>query len=180
MGRNDSCFCLSGKKKKKCHPDIHEESLAAEKLKIYGQLEGNLKYHNQETEGITLCVEGCSHCCFDYFTIQNIEFDLIVNELGKWDREKLTNLINRIEEYWERLTSEYPSVARLSQNLSNAEINHIHSSIDKTSFPCVFLDETSGLCQIYNIRPFKCRVFGRTYYAQNDGSVMPIACEKYG
>lgn len=179
MGRNDSCFCLSGKKKKKCHPDFHEESQAAAKLKIYGQLEGALKNHNQETEGITLCVEGCSDCCFDYFTIQSIEFDLIINELSKWDMEKLTKLINRIEEYWERLVSEYPSIAQLSQTSSESEINEIHSKIDKTSFPCVFLDENSGLCQIYDIRPFKCRVFGRTYYSQKDGSVMPIACDKY-
>ena len=180
MGRNDSCFCLSGKKKKKCHPDIHEESQAAAKLRIYGQLERDLKKHNVETEEITLCVEGCSDCCFDYFTVQSIEFDLILNELCKWEREKLDKLINKVEEYWVKLVSDHPAVGRLSQKLNDTEIDEIHSSIDKTSFPCVFLDDNSDLCQIYSIRPFKCRVFGRTYYAQNDGSVMPIACDKYG
>ena len=181
MGRNDMCFCMSGKKKKKCHPDIHEESLAAAKLNIYGQLDQNLKVHHEITDGITLCVEGCSDCCYDYFTIQEIEFDLILNELAKWDEDKLNNLINRVEKYWKMLESEYPEAKGLLANATDNEIEEINSSIDKTSFPCVFLDEATQLCQIYHSRPFKCRIFGNTYYYPNPvEGAMGIACQRYG
>jgi len=37
------------------------------------------------------------------------------------------------------------------------------------------------LCQIYEFRPFKCRIFGTTYHypSQEEGAV-GIACQKYG
>ena len=34
MGRNDLCFCGSGKKQKKCHPNINEDSVAAKIIKL--------------------------------------------------------------------------------------------------------------------------------------------------
>lgn len=179
MGRNDLCFCNSGKKKKKCHPDVHVESKAANKLKIYGQLQEEQNKHDEISEGISLCVETCSDCCHDYFTVQDMEFDLILDELSKWDEDKLNNIINRIEEYWSRLIDAQSEVGRLLKNISNDEINEINSKIEKTSFPCVFLNEDSRLCQIYNIRPFKCRIFGKTYYQEEEGA-MAIACQKYG
>ena len=181
MGRNDLCFCMSGKKKKLCHPDIHEESQAAAKLKIYSQLEYDLKMHHETKNGISLCVPGCNDCCFDYFTIQSIEFDLILKELAKWEVDKLNNLIKRVDKYWTRLEKEYPELTRVLLNASDNDIEKINSSIDKTSFPCVFFDENTQLCQIYEFRPFKCRIFGTTYHypSQEEGAV-GIACQKYG
>lgn len=181
MGRNDLCFCMSGKKKKFCHPDIHEESLAASKLKVYSQLEYEFKRHHQISNGISLCVQGCSDCCFDYFTIQSIEFDLILNELAKWNEEKLNNLISKVDKYWIMLENEYPEVTRLLLNTSDIEIEKINSSIDKTSFPCIFLEDTNQLCQIYDIRPFKCRIFGNTYYfPEAEEGAVGITCQRYG
>lgn len=180
MGRNDLCFCMSGKKTKKCHPDIHEGSLAAAKLRIYGELNEKLTNHRQNANEKTLCIEGCSDCCFDYYTIQGIEFELILNELKKWDEERLNNLINRIDKYWKDLEYEHPETTRLLSNIKDEDIKEINSSIDKTSFPCLFLDETTHLCQIYQARPFKCRIFGNGYYYQEDEGAMGIACNRYG
>lgn len=179
MGRNDLCFCMSGKKTKKCHPDIDEKSLAADKLRIYGKLDQDLKAHQEN--GTTLCVPGCSDCCHDYFAFQSVEFDLILNELTKWDTEKLKSLIKKIEKYWEMLESEYPEATRILLSGNGNEIEEVNNTIDKTSFPCIFLDETTQLCQIYNSRPFKCRIFGNTfYYPSSEEGAMGIACEKYG
>lgn len=181
MGRNDLCFCMSGKKTKKCHPDIHEGSLAAAKLQIYGKLNDEIKMHRQQTTEESLCIPGCTDCCFDYYTIQSIEFDLILNELKKWDEEELDNLVRKVERYWNILGNDYPEVKKLLLDISNSEIIEINSSIDKTSFPCIFLDETTNLCQIYDVRPFKCRVFGNSFYYPNqEEGAMGIACEKYG
>lgn len=179
MGRNDLCFCNSGRKKKKCHPDIHEESQAAEKLKIYGQFEEEFNNHNELTEGISLCASGCTDCCFDYFTVQNIEFDLILDELSKWDEERLKNFIKRVEKYWKGLVSEHPEVEKFTEKISSAEIDEINTRVEKSSLPCVFLDEDAGLCQIYNVRPFKCRIFGTTYYCDEEKKEYAIACKKY-
>ena len=43
MGRNDLCFCGSGKKQKKCHPNINEDSVAAKIIKLYTQLSKELE-----------------------------------------------------------------------------------------------------------------------------------------
>jgi len=160
---------------------IHEESQAAAKLRIYSQLENDLKTHRQLTNGTSLCVEGCSDCCFDYFSIQSIEFDLILNKLANWDEKKLKNLIKKVDRYWKMLVNEYPKVTRLLSKATNNDIEKINSSIDKTSFPCIFLDKTTRLCQIYDVRPFKCRIFGTSYYyPQSDEGAMGITCQKYG
>ncbi|MBU3142391.1 YkgJ family cysteine cluster protein [Clostridium sp. CF012] len=172
---------MSGKKKNFSHPDIHEESQASAKLKIYSQLEYDLKTHRQTANGVSLCVPGCSDCCFDYFTIQSIEFDLILNDLSKWDEEKLNNLIKRVDKYWIMLENEYPEATRLFLNVTDNDIEKVNSSIEKTSLPCIFLDVTTQLCQIYNFRPFKCRIFGTTYYfPQPEEGAMGIACHRYG
>ena len=43
MGRNDLCFCGSGMKKKKCHVNIDENSIAAEIIKFYKELDDELQ-----------------------------------------------------------------------------------------------------------------------------------------
>lgn len=157
-----------------------KESKATAKLKIYRRLEGDLEKQSQISEGITLCVPGCTDCCSDYFTTQRVEFDLILNELAKWDKEKLDNLIEKVDKYWKILESQYPEVKRLLLNTTNDEIEEINSSINKTSFPCIFLDETTQLCQIYDIRPFKCRIFGNTYYSsKSEEGAIGIVCHRY-
>jgi Fe-S-cluster containining protein len=165
MVRNNMCFY---------------NRLSTAKLKIYKKLGQKLEKHGETNEGISLCVPGCTDCCHDYFTVQSTEFDLILNELSTWDEEKLNNLIGRVDKYWNKLESEHPEVSRLLISSNDSEIEEINSSIDKTSFPCVFLDDTTGLCQIYDIRPFKCRIFGNSYYYPQTGEgAIGIACKKY-
>ena len=48
MGRNDLCFCGSGKKQKKCHPNINEDSVAAKIIKLYTQLSKELEENVME------------------------------------------------------------------------------------------------------------------------------------
>lgn len=160
---------------------INEKNLAAAKLNIYRRLNDEFRAHRQQSTEKSLCVPGCTDCCFDYYTVQSTEFDLILNELKKWDNEELDNLIRRVDRSWNILIKENPEVEKLLSNISNTEIDEMNSSIDKTSFPCIFLDETTNLCQIYDVRPFKCRIFGNSYYYPNsEEGAIGIACEKYG
>lgn len=179
MGRNDLCFCMSGKKNKNCHVDIHEESEAAAKIKIYSQLDTDFINHRSTSNGLSLCIPGCIDCCYDYFTVQSIEFDLILNELAKWPEGKLNNFIERVHKYWSILENQYPEATELLLKATADDIEEINSSIDKTSFPCIFLHETTHLCEIYDFRPFKCRIFGTTYCCPQPDNAQGIACMKY-
>lgn len=180
MGRNDLCFCMSGKKQIKCHPGIDEGSQEAAKLRIYGQLNKELEKQSQISEGITLCVPGCIHCCYDYFTVQSIEFRLILDELAKWSEEELNNLIEKVDKNWNILVEGHPEVRNFLLKTNNRDIDEINSLVDKTSFPCIFLDDNTNLCKIYDVRPFKCRIFGNTYYYPQDEGGVAIVCHRYG
>ena len=75
MGRNDSCFCGSGKKTKKCHPDINESSLVAKLLGIYAEID------KRNSKANTICEIGCADCCADDFEIHLSEFMAILDYL---------------------------------------------------------------------------------------------------
>ena len=79
------------------------------------------------------------------------------------------------------MENEYPEAARLLLNATDNDIEKINSSIEKTSFPCVFHDVTTGLCKIYDFRPFKCKIFGTTYHIpEPQEGALGIACHRYG
>ena len=69
MGNNNLCFCGSGIKKKKCHPDIHEKSLFATLLHYYKELDDESK-----TVQNPLCKKGCNECCESTFSVHNQNF----------------------------------------------------------------------------------------------------------
>ena len=77
MGRNDLCFCGSGKKQKKCHPNINEDSVAAKIIKLYTQLSKELEENVYGKKNIK-CQKGCNACCKDYFAINEVEFAVII------------------------------------------------------------------------------------------------------
>lgn len=94
MGRNDLCFCGSGKKQKKCHPDIHEQSLAAKCLSLYGKIESIIKNYYNSGQQTPPCKKGCSDCCYNYFVISNIEFKIICKELQNWNKKQINKLVS--------------------------------------------------------------------------------------
>lgn len=49
MKRNEPCFCGSGKKLKRCHPDIRPDSRAAKLLNITGRLEERVQQYQEES-----------------------------------------------------------------------------------------------------------------------------------
>jgi Fe-S-cluster containining protein len=173
MGRNDLCFCGSGKKQKLCHNDFNEKSEVSEKLRLFAKFDMILIKNNLSTNIKSYCSPGCSACCFDYFTIQSIEFDIILYELSKWSKGDVNEILTKVESYWRIFEKEYPEAKELPENKADYyHIEEINSSIAKTTFPCIFLDTKLNLCKIYNVRPFKCRIFGNAYSTITQESVV--------
>jgi len=76
MGKNDLCFCGSGKKVGLCHPHVNEASLVASLLKLYDSIDKrNMLAQNA-------CKRGCADCCTDDFDIPLSEFIGILYYLG--------------------------------------------------------------------------------------------------
>ncbi|MCL2574298.1 MAG: SEC-C metal-binding domain-containing protein [Defluviitaleaceae bacterium] len=89
MGRNDRCFCGSGKKVKHCHSDINEKSLVAKMLELYSVID------KRNANAQSICKIGCSQCCRDDFEVFFSEYIMILHYLCANH-----NIRGRIAEKW--------------------------------------------------------------------------------
>jgi len=166
--RNSDCVCGSGLKKKKCHPDLHIESKAALVLNLYKELDELIT--NYRSKKISSpCRIGCASCCSDTFNISDIEFELILKDIKeKWNLSDLEKLYNKSLETLEWLRVNDPKYYKILEADGTGKIddtpylkqifygNSRHSA-------CLFLDEKTNSCRIYNIRPLVCRSHGTTH-----------------
>ena len=137
MGANDLCFCGSGKKHKRCHSEVYEKSIIAQLLAAYNQIDEKIK----ERQSYTLCCKGCKDCCSNYFKVSITEFFSILYSL-KGDLSLI------------RYSDEAKKIIK-NAVLSKSDLENI---ID---FPeCIFVDDYSGECKIYHVRPTLCRDYG--------------------
>lgn len=127
MENNNLCFCGSGMKKKKCHPDIHEKSLFATLLHYYKELDDESK-----TVQNPLCKKGCNECCESTFSVSQSELFMILNSL------KITDEI------------------AIYKAKADEIVNNKYEMPDK----CIFVDDYTGACRIYEVRPLVCRLYG--------------------
>ena len=136
--RNDPCWCGSGKKYKNCHSDINPNSLVAHQYRIMHLLDEEIK-----NCPYTICQKGCSDCCTDDFEVSVTEFFTILNYLQiHCNNQQIENICK----------------------LSKVKISSILSNEKTIAFSrCIFLNEHSNACEIYEVRPIICRKYG--YYS---------------
>lgn len=171
MGRNDLCFCGSGKKQKKCHPNINEDSVAAKTIKLYARLSKQLDENIYGKKNVK-CEKGCNACCKDYFAISEVEFAIIMDYLfNNCGVEKTNMIIEKAIALTEKFRKNNPEYYKqLEENISGKAMNYM-VRINLENMPekqeeCVFLDEGGGCC-IYDARPIICRTHGVCYYSRD-------------
>lgn len=168
MGRNDMCFCGSGKKQKKCHPDIFENSIAANIIKFYNELDKEID-NNIYGKCNVKCKQGCNECCEDFFNISEVEFAIIMEYSVKTKGlERTLEFIEKGLEMSIFFKEQYPLYyEQLEQDITGKDrMDALRISIDnlpdKQSKKCIFIDETES-CSIYEARPIVCRTHGLCY-----------------
>lgn len=180
MGRNKKCFCGSELKTKKCHPDINEKSKAARLLKTYNKIDIRLGEYYREGVRQPPCKPGCYDCCYDYFTVSDVEYDLIIREIQNWDEEDKEELIFKSVKYADLYKSKYPSIFEYFDT-DHTGIEDILLELKNiprdAKIPCVFLDEKDKICKIYKSRPMICRIHGVSHYINQGDNYI---CEKIG
>lgn len=140
MSVNDPCFCGSGKKQNKCHPDIHEKSIIANLMSVYEQLDQDTK----ERQQFSICKKGCAQCCSDYFQVSVVEFFMILQGLHTNGNNAL--LLKYIKTAQTRIQGIY---------LPEYDFANV------PNFPeCIFVDDLTNECKIYQLRPIICRLYG--------------------
>jgi len=181
VSRNEPCFCGSGIKQKKCHPEIHEESFAAELYRLYNSIDKCIEEHYAKNQHRPPCyTNNCFSCCYDAFLVSDIEFSVIVYEMRKWNREKIESVIQKAKAYWEDFRTKHPDKSRFFETVSS-EADLMLSDLEKVyvlerfDYPCVFLNNDNK-CDIYSVRPVVCRLQGTAFIGEDEGKV----CEYIG
>lgn len=180
IGRNDTCYCGSGQKYKKCclvSPKstmplgIHPKSRAAFVYNLYSEIDNKLA--TAHTPKISPCEPGCTNCCSDFFGISFIEFKVICKEIRDWPNEDVKKLHILVAEQWNYVKEKYPKLAEHLDKDANIEpevlsLDSLVSRETKLRLPCPLLDTHTKLCRIYNVRPLICRTHGKGYLFDND------------
>ncbi|MCB6916224.1 YkgJ family cysteine cluster protein [Enterococcus avium] len=161
MSRNDPCFCGSGKKTKKCHSSIKENTKLADIC--IANVSFDRKVNQEKIQAN--CRENCSACCSDFFFVSENEFLLILDGLERKGGKKLIdNYIQKALEYQSYLMEKYPETLKaldsfMPQGTPNESKSYFNDNFDwDRSKPCIFLE--SGKCTIYENRPLICRTYG--------------------
>jgi len=161
LKRKELCFCGSGKKYKRCHYPINENSKLAKihiKTREYNDYSISVMVKNT-------CPHGCNKCCQDYFFISIVEFYLILERLLQ-TKDKLDEYIEKAIKYEQSFKQLYPKeFGTLSELMPNNYLNQFEDKyfsdnrVGLTKLDCIFIND-KGKCDIYNFRPSICRLFG--------------------
>lgn len=171
-------------KEKNCHPNIHHKSRGAELIRLYKELDQEIENHFKKSDWHPPCKAGCYQCCYDDFDISQTEFDLIINEMTKWPPEQYKAVFEKAlnqartqvkekPELMEMFSSRFESV--MYEQITRGRKNTLKEN--RNSFPCPLLDENTGKCRVYHIRPFVCRLYGTSDASMSDDSDREL-CEK--
>lgn len=183
ISRNDPCFCGSGKKYKKCHSDINPKSRAALLLKLNRAIDDRIKGYQESTGYVPPCHSGCANCCFEDFSITEIEFELIMRELKSWDGKDVERVYNLALDQCEKMKKERPYDWRnLEKNIGGTDTGafkkqlEAHRLVQRNKFPCPLLDTDTNSCKVYDSRPIVCRSFGTAHTSTDESSSFEV-CE---
>lgn len=172
MGRNDVCFCGSGKKKKKCHRDIEAGSAFANMVDLYQRLDDTI----QIGIGNIRCQKGCYSCCYQYFTVTSVEFYYLLSRLiDEKGMSKAQEFIDRGYQDYLTYQENHPDIIKVlkenHQSKNNDDSMFIMNRLIETNKnapmhnpnPCPFLDPETKGCSVYQYRPSVCRTYGVSY-----------------
>lgn len=164
MGRNDLCFCGSGKKHKKCHHMIREDSLLAHTLMCLKDVNKKIQQARAEQGFTTICeMDQCYDCCRDYFCVSLTEYFLIKATLLSQNKSDFfENCVdvakNQLDRFKVERLEDYRHLIDTKQGSKYVQPND--KDIRCFDF-CPFLNE-EGLCEGYEARPILCRIYGNS------------------
>lgn len=144
-------------------------------LKLYQDIDTTIEKHYKSRKKQPPCSNGCASCCSQFFEISDLEFQMIFEEISKWDDDKKKELSKRADilfetfkEYWSNFANTYFSPENIKLN---NEDYYSDTERFEVSLPCVFLSP-EGSCTVYNRRPNICRTTGVGYqHLINKGAV---------
>lgn len=164
--QNEPCFCGSGRKMRFCHKTASADSRAAHMIRLYADVERTIEDYRASSPKQPPCREGCSSCCSDYFPVSQVEFELLLVYMERhWSRDEVREAFEQAEKNLLAFQDENPDMhASLTHTVDRkGELDAIRQHASRNSFPCPLLDQKTGRCRVYPVRPFICRTHGSSH-----------------
>ncbi len=108
------------------------------------------------------CKPGCSQCCMGVFAINQLDAARLkggLKELEARDPERAARIRERAQAAVERLTPTFPGDAKSGILEESPKPPELWNDFGNDE-PCPVLDPVTGTCELYEVRPMTCRVFG--------------------
>lgn len=109
-----------------------------------------------------ICRSGCTQCCVGAFPINALDAARLragLAELKDRDPDRAKRVRQRAQEYIKRISADFPGDSQ-SGILGNSEESEQRFSDFANDEVCPALDPKTGTCDLYELRPMTCRVFG--------------------
>lgn len=123
--------------------------------KLLTQVDIEIKKMEEETQLTSSCASGCAHCCYFPVIVTRLEAKLMLMFINQMPDEKKRTILNQISTYTEKYSSKLTTV----QQINFKEDESFKLKYKTAGIPCVFLDEQSNRCMVYEIRPNSCRTY---------------------
>ena len=105
------------------------------------------------------CRIGCTQCCVGVFAISQLDAARLRDgwaELERQDPARAKQVLRRAREAVRRLSADFPGDASTGILAADSEKFDDFANDE----PCPVLDPETGRCELYEVRPMTCRVFG--------------------
>lgn len=136
---------------------LNPKSIVSRTISLYNDLDKFIKNSNPPK-----CQINCCDCCSDYFHVSEPEFyTLLYYVINKYGDDYLKEKIKYSKKAVLFLKEQYPNeYIKLTQINCPISYNDLFDIPKTLKIKCPFL--CNGKCDIYECRPFICRVFGIT------------------
>lgn len=116
---------------------------------------------NDPPEKAIACKKGCSNCCIDLVRgVNTAEIINIYNHVRRWDDcKQLFEYHRESAEIFANLLMEKTGEGEAPPDGRDPRVAEAHVAFNQLNRPCGFLDQASGCCRIYPVRPLACRYF---------------------
>ncbi len=118
------------------------------------------------------CHPGCTPCCHGVFRISALDAERLRTGLQALEREepvRAETILARAKALVEELHNSFPGDPATGVLGPEDEAWDAFADLPEADGPCPVLDPATGRCELYEVRPLTCRVFGPP--VQNDEGI---------
>jgi|GEM_PF-1219338 len=129
-------------------------------LEAYDRLIDYVLAYDGDNERIQ-CKKGCANCCIDLVRgLTTPEIINIYRFVREWpDAREVFNYHRESAELFMRIVASQLEPGEPPPSGRDPRIAQAHVEFNRQNRPCGFLDQATGCCRIYPVRPIACRYF---------------------